>query len=89
MFPTPKISLSHPSLFFLPLSHSYEYTAGLWFPIYIGAQIYFAEGLDQLSKNMGEAQPTIMTAVPRLYELMHAKITKGIKLSGGLKKTLS
>ena len=75
-------------LSFLPLSHSYEYTAGLWFPIYIGAQIYFAEGLDQLSKNMGEAQPTIMTAVPRLYELMHAKITKGIKLSGGLKETM-
>ena len=75
-------------LSFLLLSHSYEYTAGLWFPIYIGAQIYFAEGLDQLSKNMGEAQPTIMTAVPRLYELMHAKITKGIKLSGGLKETM-
>ena len=75
-------------LSFLPLSHSYEYTAGLWFPIYIGAQIYFAEGLDQLSKNMGEAQPTIMTAVPRLYELMHAKITKGIKLSGGLKEIM-
>ncbi|MBL6863786.1 MAG: long-chain fatty acid--CoA ligase [Rhodospirillales bacterium] len=75
-------------LSFLPLSHSYEYTAGLWFPIYIGAQIYFSEGLDQLSKNMGEAQPTIMTAVPRLYELMHAKITKGIKLSGGLKEIM-
>ena len=75
-------------LSFLPLSHSYEYTAGLWFPIYIGAQIYFAEGLDQLSKNMAEAQPTIMTAVPRLYELMHSKITKSIKLSGGLKEIM-
>ncbi|MFL2781531.1 MAG: AMP-dependent synthetase/ligase [Rhodospirillales bacterium] len=75
-------------LSFLPLSHSYEYTAGLWFPIFIGAQIYFAEGLDQLSRNMGEARPTIMTAVPRLYELMHAKITKSIKSSGGLKEIM-
>ena len=75
-------------LSFLPLSHSYEYTAGVCFPIYIGAQVYFAEGLEHLSKNMAEARPTIMTAVPRLYELMHARITKGVKVTGGLKQKL-
>ncbi len=75
-------------LSFLPLSHSYEYTAGLCFPIFIGAQIYFSEGIEHLSKNMAEAQPTIMTAVPRLYELMHSKITKGIKAAGGLKEKM-
>jgi len=75
-------------LSFLPLSHSYEYTAGVCFPIYIGAQVYFAEGLEHLSVNMAEARPTIMTAVPRLYELMHARITKGVKVAGGLKQKL-
>jgi long-chain acyl-CoA synthetase len=75
-------------LSFLPLSHSYEYTAGLCFPIYIGAQIYFAEGIEHLSKNMAESRPTIMTAVPRLYEMMHARITKGIKAAGGLKEKM-
>ena len=30
-------------LSFLPLSHSYEHTAGMMFPISLGAQIYFAE----------------------------------------------
>jgi len=75
-------------LSFLPLSHSYEYTAGQFFPIFIGAQIYFSEGIEYLSKNMAEAQPTIMTAVPRLYELMHGRISKGVKAAGGLKETL-
>jgi long-chain acyl-CoA synthetase len=75
-------------LSFLPLSHSYEYTAGVCFPIFIGAQVYFSEGIEHLSKNMGEAKPTIMTAVPRLYELMHARITKGVKAAGGLKEKL-
>ena len=75
-------------LSFLPLSHVYEYMAGQFFPILIGAEIYFAEGIEHLSKNMGESHPTIMTAVPRLYEVMHSKITKGVEKAGGLKQKL-
>ncbi len=37
-------------LSFLPLSHSYEHTAGLMFPISIGAEIYFAEGARRRSR---------------------------------------
>lgn len=72
-------------LSFLPLSHSYEHTAGQFFPISLGAQIYYAEGLEQLSANMLEARPTIMTAVPRLYELMRARIMRGVEKTGGVK----
>ena len=75
-------------LSFLPLSHSYEHIGGVCFPTYIGAQVYFAEGLEHLTKNMAEAKPTIMTAVPRLYELMHAKITKSLLAAGGAKAKL-
>ena len=50
-------------LSFLPLSHSYEHTAGQFLPISIGAQIYYAESIDKLTDNMAEAKPTIMTAV--------------------------
>ena len=59
-------------LSFLPLSHSYEHTAGLMFPLSIMAQIYYAESVDKLAANMEEVSPTIMTAVPRLYETMLA-----------------
>jgi len=71
-------------LSFLPLSHAYEHTAGQFFPITIGAEIYYAEGVDHLLRNLGEAKPTIMTAVPRLYEAMHLRIRRGIDKQGGL-----
>ena len=75
-------------LSFLPLSHSYEHTAGLHFPITIGAQVYYAENVDKLAANMGEIHPTIMTAVPRLYESMHQRILAGIERKGGLSEHL-
>lgn len=75
-------------LSFLPLSHSYEHTAGLAFPISIGAEIYYAEGIEKLAGNMLEVRPTIMTAVPRLYETMRARIMRGLEQGGGAKKAL-
>src|SRR5207248_2496524 len=75
-------------LSFLPLSHSYEHTAGMFFPISIGAEIYFAEGADTLAANLLEVRPTIMTAVPRLYETMHQRIQRGIQREHGLKRRL-
>jgi long-chain acyl-CoA synthetase len=75
-------------LCFLPLSHSYEHTAGLMFPISLGAQIYFAEGADTLAANMIEARPTIMTAVPRLYETMHQRILRGMERQSGFRTRL-
>ncbi|MSO93624.1 MAG: long-chain fatty acid--CoA ligase [Rhodospirillales bacterium] len=75
-------------LSFLPLSHSYEHTGGQFFPIAIGAEIYYAEGVETLAQNMIEARPTLMTAVPRLYETLHQRITQGVRKQGGLKATL-
>ena len=40
-------------LSFLPLSHSYEHTAGLIFPISLGAAIYFAERAETLADQSG------------------------------------
>ena len=75
-------------LSFLPLSHSYEHTAGQFLPIAVGAQIYYAEGIDKLTANFAEARPTIMTAVPRLYEVMHGRIRHGVDRTRGLKRFL-
>ncbi|MGF1628838.1 MAG: AMP-dependent synthetase/ligase [Kiloniellaceae bacterium] len=75
-------------LSFLPLSHAYEHTAGQFFPITIGAEIYYAEGVDHLLRNLGEVRPTIMTAVPRLYEAMHLRIRRGVEKQGGWKAKL-
>jgi long-chain acyl-CoA synthetase len=75
-------------LSFLPLSHSYEHTAGMMFPVSIGAEIYFAEGADTLAANMLEVRPTIMTAVPRLYEVLHQRIRRAIAHEGRWRQRL-
>ena len=75
-------------LSFLPLSHSYEHTAGLHFALSIGAEIYYAQGIDRLVGNMAETAPTIMTAVPRLYEAIHGRIINGVQQAGGLKEKM-
>ncbi len=75
-------------LSFLPLSHSYEHTAGQFLPIAMGAQIYYAEGADTLSTNLLEARPTILTCVPRLYEVLRQKIVLGVERQGGISQRM-
>lgn len=75
-------------LSFLPLSHSYEHSAGLFFPLSIGAEIYYAEGADKLITNLPEVRPTIMTAVPRLYETMHQRILQSVLRQSKLSRRL-
>jgi long-chain acyl-CoA synthetase len=75
-------------LSFLPLSHAYEHTAGQFFPISLGGQIYYAESVEKLMDNMLEARPTIMTAVPRLYEIMLQRIQRGLAKTTGTRRRL-
>jgi len=71
-------------LSFLPLSHAYEHSAGQFMPIGLGAQIYYAEGLDKLASNIEEVRPTMMVVVPRLFEVLRTRIIKTIEKQGGL-----
>jgi len=70
-------------LSFLPLSHAYEHTGGQHFPISLGGQIYYAEGLEKLAANIEETRPTIMFVVPRLFEVLRTRISKMIEKQGG------
>ena len=75
-------------LSFLPASHAYEHTGGQMFPIALGAEIYFAESLEKLAANIEEVQPTIMVVVPRLFEMLRARILKSIEGQGAFAKYL-
>jgi long-chain acyl-CoA synthetase len=75
-------------LSFLPASHAYEHTAGQHCPISLGAQVYFAESLEKLATNIEEVRPTIMIVVPRLFEMLRARIIKAIEKSGPLSQFL-
>ncbi|WP_435419088.1 long-chain fatty acid--CoA ligase [Parerythrobacter aurantius] len=71
-------------LSFLPLSHAYEHTGGQFLPIGVGAQIYYAEGLEKLASNIEETRPTIMVVVPRLFEVLRTRIMKQVSKQGRL-----
>ncbi len=75
-------------LSFLPLSHAYEHTGGQMLPIAMGGQIYYAESLEKLAANMEEVSPTIMFVVPRLFEVLRARITRAIEKQGGMSQRL-
>lgn len=65
-------------LSFLPLSHSYERTAGYYTAIACGATIAYAESIDTLRDNLLEVRPTLVTTVPRLFERLYNRIMKQI-----------
>lgn len=75
-------------LSFLPLSHALEHTGGLFLPIGLGAEIWFAEGLDKLASNIEEAKPTFMIVVPRLFEVLRGRIISQIEKQGRLANLL-
>ena len=75
------------SLAVLPLSHIFERTV-----FYVlctnGVSIHFCSSFDQLAAFLSEVRPTIMTAVPRLFEQVYHKIVKKGKAAGGWKTSL-
>ena len=75
-------------LSFLPLSHAYEHTGGQFLPIGLGGQIFYAEGLEKLAANIEEVAPTIMVVVPRLFEVLRARILKQIEKQGKVPRAL-
>ena len=74
-------------LTWLPLSHSYEHTVQ-FVQIVVGAQVFYAESIEKLIKNMGNCSPEIMTAVPRFYQNLHQKINTNFSKAVGIKKFL-
>ena len=75
-------------LSFLPLSHAYEHTGGQFLPMVVGAQIYYADGLEALASNFLEVRPTVVACVPRLYEVMRQRILRTTARQQGLKAKL-
>lgn len=75
------------SLAVLPLSHIFERTV-----FYVlcsnGVSIHYCAAFDQLASHLAEVKPTIMTAVPRLFEQVYHKIVKKGKAAGGWKTKL-
>jgi long-chain acyl-CoA synthetase len=71
----------------LPLSHIFERTVFYVF-CYNGVSVYYSPSFDQVGEHLKEVRPTIMTAVPRLFEKVYHKIVKKGISAGGWKTRL-
>ena len=71
----------------LPLSHIFERT-GFYVFCYCGVSVYYSASFDQVGENLREVAPTVMTAVPRLFEKVYHRIIKKGMAEKGLKKNI-
>jgi len=83
------ISSTDVALSVLPLSHIFERT-GFYIFCYNGVSVYYAASFDQVGENLREVRPTVMTAVPRLFEkVYHRIIKKGMSQKGWKKRVFT
>lgn len=75
------------ALSFLPVCHVFERMI-LYIYQYCGVEIYFAESIEKMVDNVKEVQPTVMTAVPRLFEKVYDKIVSKGNEQTGIKKMI-
>jgi long-chain acyl-CoA synthetase len=61
-------------LSYLPLSHAYEHTVGQFFLLSLGTEIVYARGVEHLAADLLAVRPTILTAVPRVLEVIRMRV---------------
>ncbi|MFB9968839.1 AMP-dependent synthetase/ligase [Pseudoroseomonas cervicalis] len=74
-------------LSFLPLSHAYEHTV-IYLLCSFGLEVVFSRGAEKLSAELGEIRPHVLTAVPRLFEVLRARLLAGLEKQSSLKREL-
>ena len=74
-------------LTWLPLSHSYEH-AVQFVQIILEAKVFYNKSIETLLPTVKIAQPHIMTAVPRFYNNLHAKMNINLKNQSNFKQNL-
>ena len=69
----------------LPLAHIFERGA-MYMYLHHGAKVFFSESLERIGDNMREVRPTLVVAVPRLFEKIYGRV-KDKAAEGGRVKT--
>jgi long-chain acyl-CoA synthetase len=67
---------------FLPLCHIAERMGGEYFAVYTGSKLNFVENPETVPENVREIAPTVLTAVPRVWEKFYSGITIALRESG-------
>ena len=72
-------------LSFLPLSHIFERMAGHYVMLHAGTLINYCGSVEAVAGDLIQRSPTVLTAVPRLYEKIHEKLLDAVKEGGPVK----
>lgn len=78
---------SKKALSFLPLCHAYENTLVLLYQ-YLGMTVYYVPYLTAIQSSIKEVHPTMMSAVPRVFEKFYDGIIKGGRNQKGITKKI-
>ena len=70
----------------LPLSHMFERTGGYYLPLSIGAKVAYARSVSQLAEDLVSERPTVMFAVPRVFERFAARVNEALAKSRAKKR---
>jgi long-chain acyl-CoA synthetase len=76
-------------LSFLPLSHTFERTAGYYLPVASGSTVAFGRSVALLGEDMRAVRPTILISAPRIYERAYLRIQEALAKQGALAQSLS
>lgn len=71
-------------LSFLPLSHTLERSAGYYLAVLAGASVAYARSVAQLAGDLQHVRPTLLIAVPRVFERVYRRIHQQVAVKGGL-----
>jgi long-chain acyl-CoA synthetase len=82
------ISEADYTLSWLPYSHVFERINGTMTIFMIGGQMWLSHGVDQLSEDLAEVQPTILLSVPRVYEKMHSRVMDRVREAPAFRRSL-
>ena len=69
----------------LPLSHMFERTGGYYLPLSLGAKVAFCRGIPQVAEDLASQKPTIIFAVPRIFDRFYARIEQALAESDAKK----
>jgi long-chain acyl-CoA synthetase len=65
----------------LPLAHAYERTLGYYLPMMAGSRIVYARSVERLREDLATIRPTVLVAVPRLYERIYEAVRREAEAS--------
>ncbi len=66
-------------LSFLPLSHTFERTAGYYTPMMAGSSVAYCRSMEELGEDLRTIRPTIIISVPRVFEKVYAKVRNQLR----------